>query len=86
MKHDAKVSSEIDTTEIKLALVDFCKNVLDARKQIIENLLKQDEVEKVKKLYIDKMYTYLDNICWNTADSIISSKRKANVWKETKFK
>ena len=34
------------------------------------------------------MYTYVnvDNICWNTAYLIISSKRIANVWKETKFK
>ena len=86
-----KDSSEIEITEIKFeifALVDFGDDGLKARKPIIENILKQDEVEQVLKLYIDKMYTHVDvdNICWNTIDLIISTKKNPNIWKETKFK
>ena len=89
LKHKAEKDQE--TIEIKLeifALVDSGNDVFETRKSIIEKLLEQKDIEKVLKLYIDKMYTYADvnNVFWNNADIIITSKRDSKLWKNAKFK
>ena len=81
---------ETEQTKIKLELfaIDVSSDVIEAEQKIIEKLLEQDEVDKVLKLYIDKMVTYVDvhNVYWNAADLIISTNKKANLWEETKSK
>ena len=49
------------------AIVYLEKDVLQARKDIIEKLYKQKEVEKVDKVFVYKMDSFLDvdNVRWN---------------------
>ena len=51
-----ELEKNLEMTEIKLevfAFVDFDNNVLEARKDVIENLGKQNEVEEVIKVFVD---------------------------------
>ena len=70
-KHKFEKNLEMkEITEIKLevfAIVDFENNVLEARKDIIDNLGKQNEVEEVIKVFVDKSETFfdVDNVRWN---------------------
>ena len=81
----------IEITEIKLevfATVDFENNVLESRKDIIENLGKQNEVEEVIKVFVDKSETFIDvdNVRWNNVDIFFKTKEKTDTWNNSKFK
>ena len=69
-------------------LVDNENNVLEARKDLIENLSAQKEVENVDKVYVDKNETFIDidNLRWNSIDIILSTSEKVNVWKDIHFR
>ena len=70
---------DIEISEIKLeifAIVNFENDVLQARKDIIEKLCKQKEVEKVDKVFVDKMESFMDvdNVRWNSIDVFLTTK------------
>ena len=69
-------------------LVDNENNVLEARKDLIENLSAQKEVENVDKVYVDKNETFMDidNLRWNSIDIILTTSEKVNVWKDINFR
>ena len=62
--------------------------VLQARKDIIEKLCKQKEVEKVDKVFVDKMESFMDvdNVRWNSIDVFLTTKEKQKVWKDSNFR
>ena len=77
--------------EIKLdvfALVDFENDVLKARKEVIEKLEEQVEVEQVKTVYINKSDTYFDkdDLRWNTIEIVLTTKKPESLWNDKKFK
>ena len=61
-----------ESNEIKLEVFApvFTDNVLENRKNIMEKLNEQDEVEDVEKAFISKVESYsdVDNLFWNKAD------------------
>ena len=82
---------DIEISEIKLeifAIVNFENDVLQARKDIIEKLCKQKEVEKVDKVFVDKMESFMDvdNVRWNSIDVFLTTKEKQKVWKDSNFR
>ena len=61
LKHATEIEKE--TVEIKLelfTLVNFKNNVLEVRKEVMENLNEQSEVETVKTVYVNKIDSYMD--------------------------
>ena len=85
------MEKNLEITKIKLevfAIVDFDNNVLEARKEIIDNLGKQKEVEEVLKIFVDKSETFfdVDNVRWNNVDIFFKTKEKTDTWNNSKFK
>ena len=79
LKHKSLNEVKQESNEIKLevfALV-FTDNVLETRKNIMEKLNEQDEVEDVEKAFISKVESYsdVDSLFWNKADIPLKSKR-----------
>ena len=62
--------------------------MLEARKDIIDNLGKQNEVEEVIKVFVDKSETFfdVDNVRWNNVDIFFKTKEKTDTWNNSKFK
>ena len=86
-----KVKEHCETKEIKLEvfmLVGNENDVLEARKELIEKLSKQNGVEKVDKVFVDKNETFLDidNLRWNSTDIVLSTSEKVKVWEDNKFR
>ena len=61
---------------------------LEARKNIIEKLNEQDEVEKVLKVYVDTFDSYIDvdNVRWNSVDIFLTTNNDSNTWKKKFFR
>ena len=82
---------EIEETN-KIKLEDFAlvttDNVLETRKNIIENLNKQDEVEEVLKAFISKVESFsdVDGLVWNKADITLRSQKDLKYWQADKFR
>ena len=72
---------------LELFTIDFENDVLEARKNVIEKLEEQNEVEKVLKVYVDKFERFVDtnNILWRTIDIYLTTSEKAHCWKDSKF-
>ena len=88
--HMASAHEQELETEIKLevfTIVDFGRDVFDARNMIIEKLSEQDGVEKVLKVYVNKNEVFMDvdNVVWNSADIFLKTKKKADLWKRKTF-
>ena len=86
-----KVKEDCETKEIKLEvfmLVGNENDVLEARKELIEKLSKQNGVEKVDKVFVDKNETFLDidNLRWNSTDIVLSTSENVKVWEDNKFR
>ena len=78
-----ELEKNLEITKIKLevfAIVDFDNNVLEARKEIIDNLGKQKEVEEVLKICVDKSETFfdVDNVRWNNVDIFFKTKENTD--------
>ena len=59
-----------------MLLLNFDYDVLEVRKQLIEKLEEQDEVEQVLKVYVNKIDAFIDenNIKWHTVGETLNSK------------
>ena len=88
-KHATEKDLEIIETKLEVfAIVNFENDVLEARKVIIEQLGTQKEVVKVEKVFINKSETFfdVDNVRWNNCDIFLTTKEKAETWKNSKFR
>ena len=68
-------------------LVEYEKDVLEARKVLIDNLNAQKEVETVQTVYVDKNEAFVDvdHLRWNSVDILLSSEENEKVWKDLNF-
>ena len=90
LKHMILIEEKEETFEIKLevfALV-LTDNVLETRKNIIETLNKQAEVEEVLKAFISKVESFsdVDGLAWNKADITFKSQKDLKYWKSAKLR
>ena len=79
-----KHETENKLSEIKLevfAIVDFGVDALETRKNIIDKLNEQSDVEKVLKVFVNKADNFMDinNVIWNAADIFLTTKCKPGV-------
>ena len=90
LKHIIVIEEIEETNEIKLEVFALVTtdNVLETRKNIIENLNKQDEVEEVLKAFISKVESFsdVDGLVWNKADITLRSQKDLKYWQADKFR
>ena len=86
-KHENESDNVVIEIKLELFTIDFDNDVLEARKNVIEKLEEQNEVEKVLKVYVDKFERFVDtnNILWRTIDIYLTTSEKAHCWKDSKF-
>ena len=79
-----KHETENKLSEIKLkefAIVDFGVDALETRKNIIDKLNEQSDVEKLLKVFVKKAEYFMDinNVILNAADIFFTTKCKPGV-------